>query len=435
MRWPGGRSGARRAATTSVWKLEQPLAGPADELTVDELLNDLSFLRADGFVDAPTPEQQATLATPELEVELTLEPETGEGAPQAGAGDRRAREQGRDRLARADGPGLFRIPSERLTDFPREVGSYRFRELAHFDPEQAERLEIVFQPPGQAAVTITALRGDAGWSSTPEAIEAERLATLIDELSRLRANRILADAMGDAELRELGLAPPAARFTVSGKPASLAQVDLGIVRGSDGVIARASGGDAVYLLAPSVADVLPVSLDAMRSRFLARAGAGGRPDAPQRKAEPRIRQRDLQDRPRTVNAPLPASTDRCAAAPAWRWMRPLLATVSRPERGRRSAGAIADAPARLLDDQDAGGDVPGVELQLPEAVEAARGHVAEVERRAAVAAHRARALHEGAEVVEVVVGAVVHVVGEAGRDQRAAELAPRRRRAAAGRCR
>jgi hypothetical protein len=96
---------------------------------------------------------------------------------------------------------------------------------------------------------------------------------MIDDLSRLRAKQILADEMGEAERRELGLAPPRARFTVSGKEGPLAQVDLGIVKGSDGVIAQPSGGGAVYLLAPSVADGLPVSLEALRSRFLAKPEA------------------------------------------------------------------------------------------------------------------------------------------------------------------
>ncbi|MFI5216426.1 MAG: DUF4340 domain-containing protein [Candidatus Limnocylindria bacterium] len=268
--WQGGHVVLARGDDKS-WKLEEPMVGPADETTVEGLLNDLSFLRASGFVDAPDPEQEKALAAPELEVELMVTSvEKGEelrrltlaiGAREGGEGDR---------LARTDGPGLFRIASERLQDFPREVGSYRFRELARFEPEQAERLEIVFQPTGgAAAVTITALRGDEGWSSTPEAIDERRLEALIDELSRLRASRILADAMGESELQQVGLAPPNARFTVSGKTGSLAELDLGIVRGSDGVIARSGSGGAVYLLAPSTADVLPVSLEALRSRFLA----------------------------------------------------------------------------------------------------------------------------------------------------------------------
>jgi hypothetical protein len=269
LRWPGGHVALARGPDG--WKLEDPIAGPADETTVEELLNDLSFLRASGFVDAPTPEQAGTLATPELEVELAVDPEEKGKEPRRLLLAIGGREGGEgDRLARAEGPGLFRIPSERLQDFPREVGSYRFRELSRFEPDQAERLEIVFQPPGETAVTITALRGDEGWISTPEAVEPEKLASMIDDLSRLRATKLLADAMGEAERRELGLLPPGARFTVSGKSGSLAQVDLGIVKGSDGVIAQSTGGEAVYLLSPSVAEVLPVSLEALRSRFLAK---------------------------------------------------------------------------------------------------------------------------------------------------------------------
>ena len=95
---------------------------------------------------------------------------------------------------------------------------------------------------------------------------------MIDELSRLRASRILADAMGEAELRELGLAPPNARLTVTGESGQLAQVDLGSVRGSDGVVARSVGSETVYLLATTVAEYLPVNLEALRSRFVTQPG-------------------------------------------------------------------------------------------------------------------------------------------------------------------
>jgi hypothetical protein len=279
LRWPEGKIVLARG--DSGWKLEEPIAGPADQMTVEDLLNDLSFLRASGFVDAPTPAQEALLAAPELEVEIAIEPaKEGKGDEKVEAARTlklaiggRESEQG-ERLARAGGgPPLFRIPSERLHDFPREVGSYRFRELARFDPDDAEKLEMVFHPPGGGAVTVTATRGEQGWSSTPDAVEPARLATMIDELSRLRAQKILADSMGEAELRELQLAPPSARFTVAGKEGQLAQVDLGVSKGSDGWVARAASGEAVYLLASHLGDVLPPSLEALRAGFLVKPEA------------------------------------------------------------------------------------------------------------------------------------------------------------------
>jgi hypothetical protein len=266
-RWPGGHVALARG--DAGWQLVEPIAGPADRTTVEDLLNDLSFLRANGFVDAPTPEQRAALAAPELEVELELEP------PAEGKEPRRlslaigGREGGEgDRLVRAAGPGLLRIASERLQDFPRDAASFRFREVSRFDLAAAEKLEIVFQPAGEAAVTVTATRGDEGWSATPEKVEPAKLATMIDELSRLRASRILADSMSEAELREKGLAPPAVRFRVLGGEGPLADVEIGALQGSDGVAARTAGVATVYLLAPTVADYLPVDLAALRGRFL-----------------------------------------------------------------------------------------------------------------------------------------------------------------------
>ena len=51
-----------------------------------------------------------------------------------------------------------------------------------------------------------------------------------------------------------------------------------------------------------------------------------------------------------------------------------------------AAAKIGDEAARLADQQDAGGDVPEVEILLPEAVEAAGGDPGEIERGRAEAA-------------------------------------------------
>src|SRR5215218_3512033 len=58
--------------------------------------------------------------------------------------------------------------------------------------------------------------------------------------------------------------------------------------------------------------------------------------------------------------------------------------VPRDERAeggaRTGAGEVGGDAARLADDDDPRGHVPGGEVELPEGVEAAAGHVAEVER-------------------------------------------------------
>jgi hypothetical protein len=264
--WDGGH--VVLAKGEKDWRIEEPIQFPADQTTLDELLNDLAFLRASGFVDEPTAGQKKALEKPELEVEVETKPaKEGEagGHHVLAIGAREAGE-GSDRLARADGSTLFRIPSARVQDFPRDVEAYRFRELSRFPVEEAKKLEMVLQD-ASGPLTITAVHGDEGWSSTPEKVAPEKLATMVDELSRLRAKKILKDAADGAESKVIGLDPPHARFTVSGEKGQLAQVDLGAVR-DEGIIARSSAGPIVYQLLPSVADYLPVDAPSLRERFL-----------------------------------------------------------------------------------------------------------------------------------------------------------------------
>ena len=47
--WPGG--GARLERGDDGWRMTEPVADAADETTVDTLLSDLAFLRAEGFVE------------------------------------------------------------------------------------------------------------------------------------------------------------------------------------------------------------------------------------------------------------------------------------------------------------------------------------------------------------------------------------------------
>src|SRR5581483_12187766 len=70
--------------------------------------------------------------------------------------------------------------------------------------------------------------------------------------------------------------------------------------------------------------------------------------------------------------------------------------VSRTGDERLAVG-VGDASTRLGHDQRASGDVPRLEVCLPERVHPSRGHVAEIDRRRPEAAHRSRAADKLAE--------------------------------------
>ena len=255
----------------------------ADDQAVESLLSSLSFLRAEGFVDAPTEAQRALLDPPAVEVALVPEtPEEAEGAPVVLTLSR-ADGDGR-RLVRAGGDTLYAIPGERVADVPREVVAYRYRTLARFALSDARQVDFFFRPAVGDPVAITAERTDAGWVSEPEDFAPGKLPRLVSELSRLVAESILAESLGEDELEEVGLSPPTTIVSVFGeRPAAggdedaedatapkLAEVHLGRVT-DEGIVARPAGASTVYRLSRALAEHIPTDLAAFRSRFRAEA--------------------------------------------------------------------------------------------------------------------------------------------------------------------
>lgn len=290
-RWPDG--GVDVVRDGDGWRLVAPLEAEADAETVDELLSELSFLRAEGFVDEPLPDAESGLDEPEFAVELLGEPEEeGEERVELSLAIGRLRDDD-ERLARAARPTLYRIPGHRLESFPREVVKYRFRTLADFPATDAVRLDLVFHSAQGETVGVTATRGDAGWTATPEDFRPGKIARLVSELSRLDAEDILAESAGDEEQRGLGLAPPAVIVRAFGAAPDadadagdaeedaagsgdaseplLAEIHIGVVKGADGIVARVPGRDEIYLLDRALSEHVPVDLAAFRSRFASTA--------------------------------------------------------------------------------------------------------------------------------------------------------------------
>lgn len=271
---PDGRVTLERSDADD-WALLEPLGDRADQDTVAGLLSDLRFLRASEFLDTPTSEARAALETPEFKVRLLGGAEEGEEPPVfelaigAVLGDGRV-------VRSSAAPILFLVPPERLQDLPRRVVEYRYKDLAEFSILDAAKLELAFASETadtQEAVVILATRGDQGWTSTPERVQPGKLARLVSELSRLQASDIVAEALDDEGLAQLGLSPPATVVRVfaaeeGGEEPLLAELFFGRVDPDRGVFVRVPGRDTVYAIGAGIAEHVPVSLEAFRNRFV-----------------------------------------------------------------------------------------------------------------------------------------------------------------------
>lgn len=271
--WPGVALTLERDG--NAWRMTSPIEGPADTEAVNDLLSDLAFMRADGFNDGPVSDAEVGLDPPAYRATLSLAPYSEEsglaGTPppvlEIAVGD--AIDDGSIHVRSAPA-SLYRVAAARLDDLPRNLSAYRYKQLADFDAASANRIELVMRGDDGAAVEIVATRGDEGWSSAPEALDPEKLAALVRELSGLTADQILAERVGPEELAGLELLDPPASFTVRAAEGEepLAQVRLGAQQGSEGILAQSGENPQIFRLALELAEQLPVSLEALRNHFL-----------------------------------------------------------------------------------------------------------------------------------------------------------------------
>jgi len=289
--WTGG--GAVVEKRDGAWRLVAPIEGEADESAIETLLSDLVFLRAAGFVDEPPPLAEVGLDAPEYRVVLTGEADAGEDPPrwELAVGGVIAVNA---RAGKAAEDVLYHIPEDRFQKLPKRVDAFRFKQLAHYVASDAERFELVFRDPAAEeqgrteAVTITGLRTEAGWDTTPERMAAGLASRLIAELARLDAVDIAADEVGSEELAGLGLSPAHAAIRIFGKSPEeggdapvLADLQLGVQQG-DRVLAKRADRPTVFRMDAALAEHIPVSLEAFRNRFVSAEApeGGGANDAP-----------------------------------------------------------------------------------------------------------------------------------------------------------
>jgi hypothetical protein len=262
------------------WKVAEPVDAKADADAVEGLLSDLQYLRADEFVDAPAADAQLGLDAPWLAIELARE--SGDPLRLAVGATREDR-----RVVRGTEGRTFEVGASRLESLPRQLGAFRWKQLASFGTDEVAAFELRFEEPGAEPLVVSGVPDETeGWRTTPPAApgKANRIVT---ELSALRAEEVAADAMGDAERAALGLAPPRATLIVRGKANEghadgpvLADVRLGLPQEGGRIPAQRGGEPTVYWVVPTVAEALPTGLAAWREAFAAKEQAAKPEEAP-----------------------------------------------------------------------------------------------------------------------------------------------------------
>jgi hypothetical protein len=270
------------------WQIVKPISASADQTTVNELLSNLAYLQASGFVDERTPAVEEALR----ESAISFRWSTAVGDEK---GDDSSREQGAFRVAglldgarvvESGGGGLHRITAERLDDFDRRLAAYRDKQLSDLDPGAIARIELEFAvvdaqeaemspiaPPDAADARRVVLVQKAGtWSSEGRDLDPEALAGLAANLASLRASDLVADEMGGAELASVGLAPPAVRIRLVSGAGDTAEsvaleIELGRLDPERGLFARRSPDPAVFALPAELAESLPLSLGGFEARL------------------------------------------------------------------------------------------------------------------------------------------------------------------------
>jgi len=275
--WPGAGGDVEVAMArdeSGAWQMGVPATGRADQQTVRELLSELSFLSAKGFVDERTDASEMALANSAISFHWTV------------AGDhleRRVRIAGEfEEGLLVEGPSgeLYTIDALRLDDFKRRVSDYRFKLLSEFAVAGARRLILEFVDAGEEPMRIEARLGEAGWAGTESRIDPNRASDLVRALTSLRAVDIIADEMGPNELASLGLSPPRVRIRIEDRAEPdeetqvLAEIAIGRIDEDRGLFGQRVGEEMVFILPVSTIDEIPHSRDAFIDDFEVRPEEG-----------------------------------------------------------------------------------------------------------------------------------------------------------------
>lgn len=251
------------------WWLREPLQAPADRLTVDGLIQTITGLTAEDFIDDKKPEEQKRFGTPKVILTLSggsqnqtvkfyRPAQPALPVQQAEAGDRQAQVKKEDdrfyAVSRPEEP-IYVLKGKGLDNLMQK-DLYALRDKAVLNIQRSAVQEIRIQIGPES---FSLFKKGGNWQMEDQKTEAdkEKVIKLLDELDLLKAQKFVEDSPKD--LSPYGLAKPQRQITFYDKDKKL----LGrLLIGKD-------QGDLVYAKSdsqPSVVLVKKAILDSIHSK-------------------------------------------------------------------------------------------------------------------------------------------------------------------------
>ena len=265
------------------WELLLPFRARASETTVDEVLNKLTTLKAEAFVDeAPKDLADYGLERPVWRIEVVLKPDQTKATLLIGS-MHQAQGKGYLYAKREERPGVVGLGMDLIGTFAKEAEEFREKKVMPFKTWKVRKAEL----DGKGLdVTLEKRDGQKWWIEAPIVARADgtRMSTLLGAVSRLEGLEFLEKPEGEEGLAEYGLADPLARVVLyEEKPATDEEGEggeeagyplLGVLllgkkvqEGEDVYYATVDGEDSVHRVSGEFyEESLPEAVDALRSK-------------------------------------------------------------------------------------------------------------------------------------------------------------------------
>ena len=269
------------------WEILLPFRARASETEVDEILNKLTTLKAEKFVDeAPKDLADYGLDRPVWKIEAVLKPDQTKATLLIGS-LHQVGGKGYLYAKREERPGVVSLGMDLIGTFAKDAEEFREKKVMSFKTWKVRKAELE----GKGLdVTLEKRDGQKWWIVAPIEARADgtRMSALLGAVNRLEGVEFLEKPAGEEGLAEYGLADPLARVVLyEEKPASSEEEGEGVEggedagypvigalligmkghEGEDAYYATVDGEDTVYRVSGEFYEEnFPEGVDALRSK-------------------------------------------------------------------------------------------------------------------------------------------------------------------------